>query len=124
MNISRFEDDRSIDNTERKFTRKRLTPAYAATIALKTDVDRLLVQPATLTGAVTFTINVGDSTHEPFIGQEVEFLLQSDGTTRTATFGSGFAPNGTLAATTAKYAYIKFIFNGTAWQEVCRTVTA
>lgn len=112
------------DNTDRIKDNRFLTPAYASTIAILPRHALTLVQPATLTGAVTFTAGVGSSTTPPYVGDEIQFLLVSDGTSRTATFGTGFAPNGTLAVTTAKYGYIDFIFNGTVWQEKSRTITA
>jgi len=116
------------DHTFRILTGAFQQPAYAATIAVALWAARTVVQPAQLTGAVTFTTaSVGDSTADdqgPFVGDEVEFLLVSDSSTRTATFGTGFQPNGTLAVTTGKYAYISFVFNGVVWQEKGRTVTA
>jgi len=104
-------------------------PAYAATIALLPPYQAAfhLVKPAALTGAVTFTAPVGDDTADdvaPFVGDVIAFLLQSDTTSRVVTFGTGFASTGTLSVTTAKYAYIEFIFNGLIWQEKFRTVTA
>jgi hypothetical protein len=117
------------DNTFSTLMGDYQSPAYAATIALtiKSKASKTIVQPATLTGAVTFTANVGDDTADdvaPYVGDEIIFLLVSDGTTRTATFGTGFLPNGTLAVTTAKFASIRFIFNGASWIEMSRTVTA
>lgn len=123
---ARFPGTVNTENTDRGLKRGYQAPAYAATITLAIDVadGYTLVAPAALTGAVTFAVNVGSSTTPPYVGDRIQFLLVSDGTTRTATFGTGFAPNGTLAITTAKYASIDFIFNGTAWIETGRTVTA
>ena len=115
------------DNTLRILTGDLQTPAYAATIALTITSNDTLVQPATLTGAVTFTANVGTGLADdgaPFLGDCLQFLLISDGTTRTATFGTGFAVNGTFAVTTGKYGSIQFIFNGALWVELSRTITA
>ena len=112
--------DAGKDNTSRILNNQYLTPAYASTIALKPYMAYTLVNPAILTGAVTFTATVV----APFVGDRMTFLLVSDGTTRTATFGTGFLPTGTLAVTTAKNANISFIFNGTAWIETGRAVTA
>lgn len=112
------------DNTDRIRDNQFQTPAYASTVTLAVRASFTLVQPAALTGAVTFAINVGSATTGPYVGDVTMLLLVSDGTTRTATFGTGFAPNGTLAVTTAKYASISFMFNGTAWIETGRTVTA
>ena len=115
------------DNTGANLAYDFQQPAFASTIALVLKKDNTLVQPAQLTGVVTFTANVGTGTADripPFVGQRVRFLLQSDGTSRVVTFGTGFAPNGTLSVTTAKFATIGFIFNGTVWQETGRTTTA
>lgn len=112
------------DNTDRIKTNSYQTPAYASTIAIATTAAETVVQPAALTGAATITIGVGSATTAPYVGDTIKFLLVSDATTRTVTFGTGFAPNGTLAVTTAKYGSISFIFNGTNWQETGRTVTA
>lgn len=125
----RFGGQPNKENTERAIKRGYLAPVYAATIALlAAGYDSInayhLVNPGVLTGAVTFTIPVGTSTTGPMVGDVVEFLLTPDGTSRVATFGTGFAPNGTLSVTTAKYATISFVFNGTAWVEKGRTVTA
>ncbi|EHQ30022.1 hypothetical protein [Mucilaginibacter paludis] len=119
---SRFSGAKNRDNTDRILKRDYQTPAYSATIALAIAAVNAFtyINPTTLTGAVTFTANVDT----PLIGDELVFLLDSDATTRTATFGTGFASAGSLAVTTAKYAYIKFIFNGAVWQETGRTVTA
>lgn len=125
---ARFNDGLStfpgLDNTDRIRNNAFLQPAYTSTIAIVPQTSYILVKPATLTGAVTFTIGVGSTTTPPYVGDKVEFLLVSDGTTRTATFGTGFTSTGTLAVTTAKYASISFMFNGTNWQEVGRVVTA
>lgn len=112
------------DNTDRIRNNQFLQPAFASTIALSPFASKTIVQPAAFTGAVTFTAGVGSATTAPYVGDTIDFILVSDGTSRTATFGTGFAPNGTLAVTTAKYGYISFIFNGTVWQETGRTVTA
>jgi len=118
----RFTGLKNKDNTDVIIKRDYQTPGYAATIALVIAATNAItyINPVTLTGAVTFTANVDT----PYIGDEMAFLLDSDATTRTVTFGTGFASVGTLAVTTAKYAYIKFIFNGIVWQETGRTVTA
>jgi hypothetical protein len=127
--LPRFTGLKNKDNTDRMIKRGYLAPVYAATLAL----DALgynvlnayhLINPAALTGPVTFTNTVGTATDGPLVGDKLEFLLQSDATSRTATFGTGFAPNGALVATTGKYATIVFIFNGIAWLESFRTVSA
>lgn len=124
MTTSRFPSDVSIDNTDRVLDNLYLNPAYAASLAVAPRVSNTLVQVQTLTGALAVTVGVGSSTKPPFVGDNLRFLLVSDGTTRTVTFSTGFVANGTLAVTTAKFSTIAFIFNGTAWQETGRTTTA
>jgi hypothetical protein len=130
MSISpRFAGLKNKDNTDRILKRGYLALAYAATLALDVLGYNVLnayhlINPVALTGNVTFTNTVGTSVDGPLVGDKLEFLLQSDATSRTATFGAGFAPNGPLVATTGKYATITFIFNGIAWLESFRTVSA
>lgn len=114
------------DNTFRILTGDYQTPAYASSLAIVANATETLIQQ-TLTGAVTYTVNVGAAAADdnyPFVGDVILFMLQSDSTSRTATFGTGFAVNGTFAVTTAKFATIQFIYNGSVWVEVSRTVTA
>lgn len=119
------------DNTARLFKNDYQTPAFASSIALAIEgwAAKTIVQPATLTGIVTFTANVadplsGDAANGPFLGDEIEFYLVSDGTSRVVTFSTGFLPTGTLSVTTAKFAKISFKFNGTGWLESGRAVSA
>jgi hypothetical protein len=126
--LARISGEVNQDNTFAALMGDYQTPAYAATIAILTKKTSAttIVQPATLTGAVTFTVNVGDDTADdiaPYIGDEILFLLTA-ASTEVATFSTGFAPAGTLSVTGTKYASIKFIFSGTVWQEVHRTETA
>lgn len=97
-------------------------PAFASTIALVigASMAKTIVAPATLTGVVTFTVNVDT----PLIGDRIEFLFVPDGTTRVVTFGTGFTPTGTLSVTTAKFATAQFVFNGTTWLQEGSAVTA
>ncbi|KAA2242805.1 hypothetical protein F0L74_09765 [Chitinophaga agrisoli] len=112
------------DNTDRIRTNEYLTPDFAATIAIAPTKSYTLVKPGTLTGAVTFTAGVGTSTTAPYVGDTMTFILIPDGTTRVATFGTGFLPTGTLSVTTAKTANISFIFDGANWEETGRSVSA
>jgi hypothetical protein len=115
------------DNTLRVLSADVQTPAYAATIPIVINSNQTLVQPAALSGACTFTVNVGTGLADdnlPFLGDTLTFLLKSVTATQTVTFGTGFASTGTLAVTLAKFAQIIFIFNGTTWVESSRAVTA
>lgn len=127
--LSRFTGKPKDDNTFRVLSGDYQNPAYAANIALaiKQNAFETIVQPGVLTGPVTFSANVGDGTADdagPFVGDSITFLLVSNGVTQTATFGTGFAVNGAFAVTTGKYGCICFVFNGTVWQEISRTITA
>jgi hypothetical protein len=122
-NVGVFDQGR--DNTHRIRTEKTLTPAYAASIVVDTrDVSNTLVVPAALTGALSITINVGTSTTPPFVGDVVDFMFVASGADRIVTFSTGFASAGTLTVVSAKYGSIRFRFNGTAWQESGRALTA
>jgi hypothetical protein len=112
------------DNTDRIRNNDFQEPAFAATIAIKAFASYTLIKPATLTGVVTFSANVGDASNGPFVGDRMEFLFTPDGTSRVVTFGTGFLPTATLSVTTAKQAYIGFVFNGTGWIETGRAVNA
>ena len=119
--IPRWGSASNQDNTFRVATREYQTPSYAASIAIATNYEYTLVKVAQLTGALTLTINA-DSTC--WVGDEIEFLFSVDGTNRTVTFGTGFAPSATLALTASKYGSATFRFNGTVWVETGREVTA
>jgi hypothetical protein len=123
---ARFTGAAGKDNTDRNTFNDYQAPAFAATIALviKPNASNTLIVPATLTGIVTFSANVGTATTPPYIGDTINMLLVSDGTSRVVTFGTGFLPTGTLSVTTAKYATISFVFNGTGWLETSRAVSA
>jgi len=128
-NTSRFSSNPAKENTARVLTYDYQTPAYAGAIALTVREANTTIKPGTLTGNPTFSVNVvsaltSSANDGPFIGDTITFHLASDGTTRTATFGTGFLPTGTLAVTTGKYAIIKFEFNGTGWIEAFRAVSA
>lgn len=127
--VSRFTGLPNKDNTDRIITNDYQAPAFAATIALSISKSKTIVKPAVLTGAVTFTANVvapltGLAADGPFVGDSIEFYFTPDGTSRVVTFGTGFLPTATLSVTTAKFAVIVFKFNGTAWLEVSRAVSA
>lgn len=127
--LPRISGAKNADNTYASVAGDFQAPAFAANIAIliKQQAAKTLIQPATLTGIVTFTINVGNDAADdvaPYVGDEVSFFLVSDGTSRVVTFGTGFLPTGTLSVTTAKFAHISFKFNGASWIETARSVTA
>lgn len=123
MNTPRFTGKPSDDNTERILKRGYIAPAYAAAIAvlIPSTIGRMMVDPALLTGPVTFTATIDT----PMIGDELEFQLVADATNRVVTFdGGSFASAGTLTVVALKYGYIKFMYNGAVWQETGRALTA
>jgi len=126
-NTPRFSGAVGKDNTERLVKNDYQTPVYAATLTITPAVNcnKTLVIPATLTGAVTLNIGVGTSTTDPFIGDTMTFILTSDTTSRTVTFGTGITATSTsIAPAISKSATITFVFNGSAWMEVSRAVQA
>ena len=122
----RFTGAKNVDNTGNVIARGYQSPAYGATIALTTKPFEsfTLVNVAQLTGALTMTVGVGSATLPPFVGDEIQVLFNADATNRVVTFSTGFLTSGTLTVTASKTATVKFIFNGTAWQEMGRVVTA
>jgi Ca2+-binding RTX toxin-like protein len=126
MNVARFTGAANKNNVDTQAFNDYLSPVYAASIALvvKPHANNTLVTLA-LTGALTLTVNVGSATAPPMIGDTLQILATSDGTTRTITFSTGFNPTlATFAVTTAKFGNIAFVFNGTTWVETGRTISA
>lgn len=120
----RFSQGANQDNTFRTKKQDAQSKAYAATIALVCDADLTKVLVAQLTGALTLSIGVGSSSTAPYVGDEVELIFSADGTNRVVTFGTGFASAGTLTVTASKKATACFMFDGAAWVEKSRAVTA
>lgn len=111
------------DNTDRILTNSFQTPAYAASIAVVTTAANTLIQVGALTGALSVTVGVGSSTTAPFVGDKMTFLFTA-AADRVVTFSTGTLPTATLTVLAGKTANINFIFNGTAWCETGRAVTA
>lgn len=111
------------DNTARNITHDFQTPAYAATLNITPLKAKTIIQPGTLTGALTVNVGVGTSTTPPYIGDELIFLFACDGSARTVTLGTGLVGSAaTLALSAAKKGRIDFTFDGAAWIEAGRTV--
>ena len=100
------------------------TPAYAASIAIATKVNKAvtLVKIGPITGALSLTIGVGSATTDPQVGDEVKFLIKSDASIRVVTFSTGFQPNGTLSTVASKTVSASFMFDGVGWQEMARGI--
>lgn len=127
--VARYTGAVNTDNSGRIISNDYQTPAYATPLAPVLKAAYTLIKPAALTGALTINlaapVTYPDNDVAPFVGDEVEFLLQSDATSRTVTFGTNMAPTAaTFAVTTAKFGSVKFKFNGTVWQETARAITA
>lgn len=120
----RFAQGANNDNTFRTKIQDAFIKAYASTIALVLNADLTQVLVAQLTGAVTITASVGSATQAPFVGDKLELIFSADGTNRVVTFGTGFASTGTLTVAASKKATAVFIFDGAAWVEVSRAITA
>ncbi len=121
--VSRFQNIPSADNTARMRNNEYLTPAYAATIALNPNKSSTLVNVGALTGALTITLGVGTSSTAPFVGDKIQFLFTA-AASQIVTFGAGTLPTATLTVLAGKTANVSFIFNGAAWCEQGRAVTA
>jgi hypothetical protein len=121
---SRFTGLPSDDNTSRVLTNAYLTPAYAASIAIVPVEASTIVKVGALTGALSLTIGVGTSTTPPYVGDKITFLFSASGADRIVTFSTGFQSAGTLTVVNAKFGSATFMFNGTAWIEISRALTA
>lgn len=100
----------------------RSAPAYAATLALTTKGYHHTYVVGELTGAMTINLTVSQSE----VGDRIEFLFDEDNNTggRVVTFGTGMESSGTLTVAQDKLASAIFVFNGTAFVELSRTITA
>jgi hypothetical protein len=89
---------------------RTLTPAFGATTALIAPIAfRTYVQPAAITGTITFTIDVTNCE----LGDEFVFLLSTDANQWVVTFGTGFNASGTVTIPASKKAVVVGYFDGT-----------
>lgn len=84
-------------------------PAYAATIDLAVVNQKTLVNVGQLTGALTLNV-AADTGLKP--GAELIVQLQSDGTARATTLGTGFK-GVAIAGVISKTKYAAFVYDGT-----------
>lgn len=114
------------DNTGANILHDFQEKAYAASVAITVGVNRAntVVRVAQATGALSLTVGVGTSTTGPMVGDMLRILASSDGTGRVITFSTGFASAGTLTMVASKKASAAFMFDGTAWVEVGRSIGA
>ncbi len=111
----------SQDMTGRNYNYALAEPVYAATIALASPTaTETYVKPATLTGALTVTID----TTTAYLGDKINFLFTADGSGRVVTFGAGFKPSATLSISASKFGSAQFMFDGINFIETGRAITA
>lgn len=126
---SRFPVGPNQDNTARVLTYEVQKPVYAASIVTTVKQANTVVLVGQLTGALSLTVNVGTAGPvadgvAPFAGDTLQYIFSSDASIRVITFSTGFAGAGTLSTVASKKAAIDFIFDGTAWVEVGRSIGA
>ncbi len=126
MNSARFNGAVNTESTLRAAGKGYQNPVYAATlnVAAKVNDAITLVNVQQLTGALTVNAGVGDATTPPMIGDELHFYFATDGTQRIVTFGTGIVSAGTVTIPASKTAQVRFMFNGAAWAEYARAITA
>lgn len=106
------------DNTGRQLTYGSLAPAYSATITIAPRMYETIIKPATLTGAMTVNANEGGAKKY----DRLVFIFTSDGTGRVVTFGTNFIVYGTLTLIASKQGTVTFIYDGTNYVELSRTI--
>ncbi len=114
-------DNKPADNTARNFTFHEQTPAYAATSTLVLEgVNKNFVKYAQLTGAMTINATVTELEQ----WDEVVIQLESDGSSRTVTLGTGFESSGTVVVAADQFATVIGYFDGTAIRIASREISA
>jgi hypothetical protein len=96
---------------------------YAASITpLPYSGGTIIVAP--LTGDVTINNPAATNSGLFFPGQEMRLLLTQDGVGgRVTTFGAAYKTTGAISTTAGSTTTISFIYDGTYWREISRTVT-
>lgn len=126
--LSRFGTNKpkNKDNTSIILDNDYQAPAYAATLAIAPKAHNTLVKVGTLTGALTINTAVSAPAYvAPMaIGDKLTFIFATDGTNRVVTFGTGMGSAGTLTVVASLKGVACFIFDGAAWVEVSRALTA
>ena len=88
------------------------TPAYTATLAVTIQNYVTLLEPATLTGAVTINLTIDQGVKA---GARIIYKALSDGTARATTFGTGFQMTAGMAGVISKTKCIEFVYDGTSF---------
>lgn len=118
-NKPRFGTGAGDDNTGRTITQSYKAVPYAASVALRPNTQLTTVVVGQLAGNISITTTNTQS----YIGDIMRICFSADGTNRVVTFSTGFQSAGTVTVTASKYATVSFIFNGSTWIELSRTVT-
>lgn len=114
-------ENKPADNTARNFTFHSQEPAYAATSALVLNgANKNFVKYAQLTGAMTINATVTDLEQ----WDEVVIQLESDGSSRTVTLGTGFESSGNVVIPANQFATVVGYFDGTAIRVYSREISA
>jgi len=112
------------DNTDRVRDNAYVAPVYAAVLALIPSKSFTLFAPADLSGALTVNVGVGSANTAPYVGDAIQMIFKST-PGATVTVGTGALPvSATIIIPAGKTANIALIFNGAAWVETGRAVTA
>lgn len=113
----RFGTAKNQDNTGRVLTYGVVAKTYSSTITVNPNYYETVIDVATLTGDATVTSTVTNAAKY----DKLNILFTADTSTRTVSFGSGFANNkGNLAIAPSTKYWLRFIFNGTVWIEGSR----
>ncbi|MEN6423283.1 MAG: hypothetical protein ABFD76_15190 [Smithella sp.] len=92
---------------------QKLTPAYAAAIAVTIKQMNTFLQPAELTGNATINLTIDT---QVTAGAKLMVKLDADATARTVTLGTGFdAGMASVVVKAASIAFVTFIYDGTAF---------
>jgi hypothetical protein len=87
------------------------TPAYAATLAVSINNQLTILEPATLTGAMTINLTLDAGLKA---GAIILLKHTSDGTARTTTFGTGFSAPAQVGVISKTFTQ-SFMYDGSAF---------
>jgi len=118
--MARFGITKNEDNTGRVVTYDIKEPVYAATLSINANASKTFVTVGALTGALTLNSVVANAQKY----DELFISFTASGANRIVTFGTNFASAGTLTVVSAKFGSAHFVYNGNAWVEFGRALTA
>lgn len=117
-NAQRWGTSDNKDNTGRVVTYKELTPAYSATVTVTPNASYTYVKPAALTGELT--VNATETNAKKY--DEITFIFTCDTSIRIVTFGTNFVSSGTLTLVASKQGTARFVYDGSNYVEISRTI--